>query len=174
MHSWPVLSELKGSHLLLARRPPSFMLDVLRCGRHWVLSRWRLVQSLPLRDRAASDRGPRSPHCYLRGRRCTAAPNVSDNRPTTACTATSVALVYVRRYVPALALLWKVMMALLTEQVPSEVYGRCDPCLRARTRDSRTEARTGPGPLYPRNGKRPHDYPENVRRHSELASTKTR
>ena len=25
-----------------------------------------------------------------------------------------------------------------------------------RTRDSRTEARTGPGPLYPRNGKRPH------------------
>ena len=25
-----------------------------------------------------------------------------------------------------------------------------------RTRDKRTEARTGPGPLYPRNGKRPH------------------
>ena len=25
-----------------------------------------------------------------------------------------------------------------------------------RTRDSRTEARTGPGPLYTRNGKRPH------------------
>ena len=25
-----------------------------------------------------------------------------------------------------------------------------------RTRDNRTEARTGPGPLHPRNGKRPH------------------
>ena len=46
-------------------------------------------------------------------------------------------------------------MALLTEPVPSEVYGRCDPCLRARTWDRSTEARTGPGPLYPRNGKRP-------------------
>ena len=53
-----IQSELKGSHLLLARRPPSFMLDVLHYGRHWGLSRWRLVQSLPLRDRAASNRGP--------------------------------------------------------------------------------------------------------------------
>ena len=58
MHSWPVLSEQKGSHLLLARRPPSFLLDVLHYGRHWGLSRWRLVQSPPLRDRAASNRGP--------------------------------------------------------------------------------------------------------------------
>ena len=48
MRSWLVLSELKGSHLLLARRPPSFFLDVLHYGRHWELSRWRLVQSLPL------------------------------------------------------------------------------------------------------------------------------
>ena len=44
MHSWPVQSEQKGSHLLLARRPPSFMLDVLLYGRHWGLSPWRLVQ----------------------------------------------------------------------------------------------------------------------------------
>ena len=53
-----IQSELKGSHLLLARRPPSFLLHVLLYGRHWELSRWRLVQFLPLRDRAASNRGP--------------------------------------------------------------------------------------------------------------------
>ena len=53
-----VQSGLKGSHLLLARRPPSCKLDLLLYGRHWGLSRWRLVQLLPLRDRAASDRGP--------------------------------------------------------------------------------------------------------------------
>ena len=34
------------------------MLDVLHYGRHWGLSWWRLVQSLPSRDRAASNRGP--------------------------------------------------------------------------------------------------------------------
>ena len=38
--------------------------------------------------------------------------------------------------------------------LPTEVYGRCDPA-SVRNRDRRTEARTGPGPLCPRNG-RPH------------------
>ena len=33
----------------------------------------------PLPDRVASDQGPGQLHCYLRGRRCTAAPNVSQN-----------------------------------------------------------------------------------------------
>ena len=68
-----------------------------------------------------------------------------------------------------------VRMALLTEPVSSEVYGRCDPPASEREPGTAaTEARTGPGPLYPRNGKRPHDNPENMRRHSELAPTKTR
>ena len=61
MHNWPVLSELKDAHLLLARRSPSFLLDFLHYGRHWGLSRWRLVQSSPLRDRAASNRGHSTP-----------------------------------------------------------------------------------------------------------------
>ena len=39
-----VQKELKDSHLLLARRPPCCKLDVLLYGRHWGLSRWRLVQ----------------------------------------------------------------------------------------------------------------------------------
>ena len=43
-----IQSELKGSHLLLAWRPPSFLLNVLLYGRHWGLSWWRLVQSLYL------------------------------------------------------------------------------------------------------------------------------
>ena len=53
-----VQSGLKDSHLLLARRPSCCKLDLLLYGRHWGLSRWRLVQLLPLRDRAASDQGP--------------------------------------------------------------------------------------------------------------------
>ena len=53
-----VQKELKDSHLLLARRPPSSFLDVLLLRRHWVLSQWRLVQFPPSRDRAASDQGP--------------------------------------------------------------------------------------------------------------------
>ena len=69
---WLVENELKDAHLLLARRPPSFLLDVLHYGRHWGLSRWRLVQYLPLRDRGLGY-WPRA--LYLRGRFCTAAPN---------------------------------------------------------------------------------------------------
>ena len=34
------------------------------------------------------------------------------------------------------------------------MYGRCDPCLHEDP--GQVEARTGPGPLCPRNGKRPH------------------
>ena len=47
-----------------------------------------------------------------------------------------------------------VRMVLLTEPVPRSVR-QVRPLLRARTWDRTTEARTGPGPLYPRNGKRP-------------------
>ena len=47
------------ARLLLALRPPSCcILGVLPRRRHWGLSRWRLVQLPPLRDRAASDQGP--------------------------------------------------------------------------------------------------------------------
>ena len=53
-----VLKELRDARLLLVRIPPSCFLDVLHYGRHWGLSRWRLVQLPPLRDRAASDQGP--------------------------------------------------------------------------------------------------------------------
>ena len=53
-----VLKELRDARLLLVRIPPSCFPDVLHYGRHWGLSRWRLVQFPPLRDRAASDQGP--------------------------------------------------------------------------------------------------------------------
>ena len=55
---WLVQKILRDARLLLARRPPCFNLDLLLYGRHWGLSRWRLVQLPPLRDRAASDQGP--------------------------------------------------------------------------------------------------------------------
>ena len=92
-----VQKEVKGPHLLLPRRPPSFLLDVLLYGRHWGLSRWRLVQSLPLRDRAASNRGPGDlpvlTGSSLHG--CPQCVRTTNN----AHTATSVACV--RSYVPA-------------------------------------------------------------------------
>ena len=57
-HPGQVLKELRDARLLLVRIPPSCFPDVLHYGRHWGLSRWRLVQFPPLRDRAASNRGP--------------------------------------------------------------------------------------------------------------------
>ena len=87
---WLVENELKDSHLLLARGPPSFLLDVLHYGRHWGLSRWRLVQYLLLYVTARPATKAPVTALYLRGRRCTAAPN--GRQPTTnARTATSVA-----------------------------------------------------------------------------------
>ena len=58
-----VLKELRDARLLLVRIPPSCFPDVLHYGRHWELSLWRLVQFPPLRDRAASNRGPS--HCTV-------------------------------------------------------------------------------------------------------------
>ena len=43
-----------------------------------------------------------------------------------------------------------------------------------RTRERWTEARTGPGPPVPPQWQTTTHYPGNLRRHSELASTKTR
>ena len=81
-HSWPVQSEQKGSHLLLARRPPSLMLNILLYGSHWGLSRWRPVQSLQVCVTARpATKAPVTP-LYLRGRRCAAAPNGRE-QPTT-------------------------------------------------------------------------------------------
>ena len=67
----------------------------------------------PKRDPRGQRPGPRSPHCYFRGRRCTAAPNVSE-RPTTHVPQPLLPG-GVRRYVPA----WHSTegdVALLTEQ----------------------------------------------------------
>ena len=61
-----VKREFGDAHLLLVRKPPSTLLEVLLHRRHWGLSRWRLVQLLSLRDRAASDQGP-GHHAVLTG-----------------------------------------------------------------------------------------------------------
>ena len=75
-----VKREFGDAHLLLVRKPPSTLLevllhrrhssllqlDVLLYGRHWGLSRWRLVRLSLLRDRAASDQGP-GHHAVLTG-----------------------------------------------------------------------------------------------------------
>ena len=54
-----VQTEVKDALLMLARRPPSCILDVLLHGR----SRWRLVQA-PFVTRPRGQRpGPRSQHC---------------------------------------------------------------------------------------------------------------
>ena len=54
-----VRKELKDVHLLLARRPPSFLLDVLIYGRHLGVIPVASGTVPPLfRDRAASDQGP--------------------------------------------------------------------------------------------------------------------
>ena len=53
-----VQTKLMDCRLLLARGPPSCILDVLLHRRDWGLFRWRLVRHPPLRDRAASDQGP--------------------------------------------------------------------------------------------------------------------
>ena len=70
-----VQKELKDAHLLLARRPPFCFLEVLLHRRHWGLSRWRLVQSLQLHVTARPATEALVTALYLRGRRCTTAPN---------------------------------------------------------------------------------------------------
>ena len=72
-----------------------------------------------LQIRAASDRGTGSRHhCYLRGRRCTAAPQCDENSPTTRNR--NLCCTWVRRYVGSLALTDS-DVALLTEPVPRSV-----------------------------------------------------
>ena len=84
---------------------------------------------------------------YLRGRRCTAAPNAL-NRPTPHVP--QPLLHWVRRLRASLALCgvangagpWRCTAGVTLAST--------------RTRDRWTEARTGPGPLCPRNGRRAH------------------
>ena len=88
----------------------------------------------------------------LRGRRCTAAPN--ETRTDQHRTYRNLCCTWYDAYVRHSGTLRIVRMALLTEPVPRSVR-QVWPLLRARTWDRTTEARTGPGPLYSRNGKRP-------------------
>ena len=69
---------------------PSASLKSFFTGRHWGLSRWRLVQSSHLYVTARPATEAPVTALYLRGRRCTAAPNEPE-RTNTARTATSVA-----------------------------------------------------------------------------------
>ena len=101
-----VQKELQDAHVLLAWRPPSWILDVLLHRRRWGLSRWRLVQLPPLRDRAASDQGP-GHHAVL-----TAAPN-EQNGPTTHV---PQCLLHLVRRLRARQALTDSDVALLTEQ----------------------------------------------------------
>ena len=87
------------AHLLLARRTPFCFLEVLLHRRHCGLSRWRLVQSPPLRD---------------------------PERTNTARTATSVARG--KTFTCQSCTLRKVMWRCYLSR-PVEVHGRCDPCL---------------------------------------------
>ena len=68
-----IQNELRDSHLLHERLPPSCLLVVLLHGHHLgvipVVSGYRSA-------RPATE-APDHVHCYLRGRRCTAAPNVT-------------------------------------------------------------------------------------------------
>ena len=59
----------------------SCFLEVLLHRRHWGLSRWRLVQLLSLRDRAASNRGP-GHHTVTYGVVAARRPPMEQNRPT--------------------------------------------------------------------------------------------
>ena len=65
-----VHKELRDGRLHLVRTPPYFFLNVLLYRRHWGLSRWR-----PVRSARPWTEAPDLVHCFLRGRRCTAAPN---------------------------------------------------------------------------------------------------
>ena len=88
-----IQNELRDSHLLHERIPPSCLLAVLLHGRHWGLSRWRTFLYV---IRAASQPRPRiTVHCYLRGRRCTAAPNVTTTDQH--CTHRNLCCTWVRR-----------------------------------------------------------------------------
>ena len=120
MQSWPVLSELKGSHLLLARRPPSFLLDVLLYGRHWGLSRWR-----PATDPRGQRPRPRIPSTATYGVVAARRPPMDVNSElrtyrNLCCTG------YAATCQPGT--LRMVMWRCLRSR-PVEVYGRCDPCL---------------------------------------------
>ena len=76
-----VLKELRDARLLLVRIPPSCFLGVLHHWRHWGLSWWRLVQSLPYETARPANEAPVTA-LHLWRRRCTAAPN-AQNRSTT-------------------------------------------------------------------------------------------
>ena len=112
-----VLKELRDVRLLLVRIPPSCFPDVLHYGRHWGLSRWRLVQYLPLRDRAANDQGP-GHSTVLTGSSLHGGPQCTEPS-NNARTATSVALGTPRMCQPGTLRI--VRMALLTEPVPRSV-----------------------------------------------------
>ena len=112
-----VLKELRDARLLLVRIPPSCFPDVLHYGRHWGLSRWRLVQFPPLRDRAASDQGP-GHSTVLTGSSLHGGPQCTEPS-NTACTAASAA--HCTTPTCHSGTLRIVRMALLTEPVPRSV-----------------------------------------------------
>ena len=118
-----IQNELRDSHLLHERIPPSCLLVVLLHGRHLgvipMVSGYRFA-------RPATE-APDPVHCYLRGRRCTAAPNADVNLPTPHVPQPLLHLVTPLTCQPGTLRI--VRMALLTEPVPWGVYGICDPCL---------------------------------------------
>ena len=74
MDSWLVQKVLRVARLLLGRTPPSSMLDVHLYGCSWGLS-WLFPFSLHLYVTARPATKAPVTSLYLRGRRCTAAPN---------------------------------------------------------------------------------------------------
>ena len=128
--------------------------------RHLGLSRWHLVQLPSSRDRAAATRAQVTA-LYLRGRRCTAAPN-APNRPTTHIP--EPLLHCVRRLRASLAL----YVALLTEQARGGVR-------QGSEREPGTEDRREQAPvLCARAMASDHTQSRELATTPALAPTKTR
>ena len=154
---------------MLARRLPYFVLNVLVRRRHWGLSRWRLVQFTPLRDRAAREQGP-GHSTVLTGSSLHSGPPMRREPTNTACTVTSVAPGTTTTCQPGNLRI--VSMALLMEQA-REVYGRCDRWLHEEPGQEGWARQTAPALCTPAMAS---DHPQS-REHATalpLLPTKTR
>ena len=132
------------------------------------LSRWRLVQSPPLRDRAASDQGP-GHTTVLTGSSLHGGPQWTTTDQH--CTYRNLCCTWYDAYVP-LRHLTDCQDGAADGAGPSEVYGRCDPCSERECGTGRLRREQAPVPCTPQ-WQATTDNPGNLRRHSELAPTKT-
>ena len=75
-----VKREFGDAHLLLVRKPPSTLLEVLLHRRHWGYPGGVWYGSLSYVTARPATKAPVTT-LYLRGRRCTAAPNEVNHQP---------------------------------------------------------------------------------------------